>query len=767
MAVKVTTDGSNGRLGDIVSFSVSEDATPVVVGDSSGSVGQINIAARAITKGPIKDRSVGVIGTEVTLTDERNIEHVIGNAGYGTIRGLINDAPVVGERINISAETLRARFRTDRKVAPYYGSYINGTTSETARVNLFTNPEFETDLTGLSAVNIGTGAFATARPNDGGFNGTYYGSVVWSGANANSPANGLSHTFNVPLAGVSYTASAYFRIQRATTVPEGSPVQRISVRLRFYNAADAQVGSDVSYLQTVTTSDWTRASIAGLAPATAVKGRLFILSNTGTGYSVWKAGDTIDIDAALAEQGGLGDPFDGSLPDVVQNFEDGISIIRTYSWTGTANASTSVEDTYIYYPAKGYDATQGNYFRHLCSLVGISNPVIDAEFDRKPVAYPGWEGDVWTYLKDFCAAINAEIALADDTVILRKPRTRNVPIESISDFTVQTRQTQTAQFVEINNYNSYWGVDELAYQATSVFQVETGSTEFSEVSLPHFIEEPNNPIPVLEWDQGYVVGQGQYQVIDSQGLLVDPDWWIRNGGSVEVTTVYGEPNKLKIIVHAPYRDYNGYVGPWKIGRDYVEIIPALDLTGSGVFIDVQPVRIRTGVSAETTSTIVGSVIDNVFISNAELAYTKGLDAACEAAGPLVTISGTIGYDRMAEGQSFGSLIGGRVQIRDNIFRLTSVSYEPGGISFEGKADMLMSDFTDLFSYTFAEFNLERGPITFSEFNAAEGSSTFAEFNGGQATPTFEQFNTINDGVTFNTHAIFPNVNEVQVAEQTV
>lgn len=767
MAVNVTTDGVNGKLGDVVDFSVIEDATPLNIDNTDGSVGQLNISTRALTRGPIKNRSVAVIGSEITLTESHTIEYT-SIKGYGTIRGRVTSAPVVGERINISAETLRARFHTDRVAKPFYGSFQASSTSTSERFNYFTNPSFEAATTGVTVVNTGTGTFALSNPSDGGVEGSRYATVTYGGAAATTAGAGFYLSSPIPAALTSYTFSGHFRVQRVTAVSQGAAVQRVTLTLRFYNASAVQVGTDTIYRKIFYTTDWERLSINALAPTGATSARLYFQSSTGTGYATWKVGDSVDIDAVMLEEGGLNQFFSGDTPNTIVTDFDGVVYDQSTVWVGTANASTSKSTLTITYPDRGYDATQGNYFRYLCELVGIPNFQVEAEFDRKAVAYPGWEGDVWTQLKKFCAAIDAEVVMVDDTVVLQKPRLRTLPVESISGFTIETQQTAASQFVEVINYNSFWGVDRLAYTSNTVYTVDEGETTIAEITVPHFIEEPNNPVPVLEFAQGYEVGEGQYMVLDSQDSVVDPTWWLSNGGRVRVKTVYNEPHSLVIVIQGPQPGLNKYVGPYKIGRSYGVAVPALHITGSGLFIDKQPMRIRTGVSPEQTSVVVGATIDNEFISNAGLAITKGLDAACEAAGPVVTVSGIIGNDVTPSGQSFGVLIGSRFSIADNIFRLTSANYTNGGIEFTGKADMLMSDINNLFAYTFAEFNVERGGITFSTFNTVEGATKkFSEFNAVQPTPTFTYFNTINDGVTFNTHAIFPNVNEVFLGESTI
>lgn len=767
MALEVTLTNKSESLGEIIDYDVTEDATPLTIGDTSGSVGQVKVSARAKIKGPVYQRSGTVVGDSLRVSDTRSIE---GTAfkGRGEIEGQITQVALPGERINITAETLLARLNTERTAKPFFGSYVPPQTTVSVRSNLYANPSREVNLTGVT-LNIGVGGAATlTRPTDGGFEGDAYARATWTTANTGADG-GTYDTIPALTSGRTYTFSGYYRATRVGIVDPSIVIQRVRMIVRFFNVSNAVVGPDILMEATLRQSEWTRIDATATVPAGATYARMYVVSTAGTGFATWKAGDTLDSDAILVEQGPLLPYFSGASESTdVLDPATNIRVVTTFEWVGTPGASQSLARAGTTNPGYGYDATQGNYFRYLCELVDLYAVRVDPEFETRPVAYPGWTGNVWKYMKDFAAANRAEIALVGGVVTLRKPRTIDVPIESVNGPTLNVNSALTSQFVEVNNYNSRWGNDEPVATISTVVQVDKNGFTETTVTVPHYITKVNNPVPVAVFDPSYAAGVGQYAVLDSQGLVVDPTWWRTNGGRVETTLAYESFNEVIIRIYGARTDSNGYIGPYRLGRvvGNEEIAPALEVTGSGVFVNKETVTIRTGVSSAQTSTISESVIDNVFLSNADLAYTRGLDAACAAAGPVVTLNGEISYSYVDSGQEFGLVAGGRIRFGGNIFRITKVTITSGSIQFSGLADMVFSDIIDLYSYTFADFNSTYPGITFATFNGLMAGKTFEQFNVQFGNPDFTKFNEIYAGATFNDHATYPYIGEVIDATAT-
>lgn len=757
--IRVLIDGQEGHLGEIASYSVREDATPLIAGESAGAVGQVTINARAITKGPVRDRTAAVTDQEITLIDANGIDGTQFK-GRGSFTGKITRSSVPGERLALTAENVLSRFNVERTAKPFYGVLEPMATTATDRINLMTNPSLETNTTNYTLVNAAGGSFAATRATDDtAYEGLYYYRLTFTGT-ATAAGAGAYWQFNIPEASVSYTASAYYRATRAAlNVQEGVAVQRVGVTLRYYNASNVEVGTANTEEAVLLNATWVRLAASAEAPAGATHARLYVISIAGASYTAWAAGDTFDVDAALAEQAGLDTYFSGATPNSNSVLDDGTTINTVSMWGGVADGSTSVQTVATTTPERGYNATQGSYFRYLCSLVGIPNPQVAIDFDNKSVAYVGWEGNVYTKLKEFLIAIHGEVAVINDTVVLQRPRTRTLPAESLDSFTINVDSARTAQFVQANNYNSHWGIGELAFRATTEYQVTTNGQTSVEVTIPHYIERPNNPTCVYLYNEAQVDGQGQYSVLDSQGLIVEPDWWNANGGRVTVEPVFEEPTRLTIRMYGPRADTNGYIGPYKFSREPGRPAPAMDITGEGVFIDKVLKTYRTGVPASATAQEFSPTIDNIFFTDAQITSSRAMDAACRAAGPVVGFQARLGFVPGLDGQEFGYVAGSRVAIGDNVFRVENVNYSPGGIEISGTSDMTFADVDDLFAYTFADFDRDYSGLTFGQFDALVGAITFGEFDAMSGGATFGTFDLVYDGATFAQFGTYPALSE--------
>lgn len=164
----------------------------------------------------------------------------------------------------------------------------------------------------------------------GGFAGAY-AARMWVLTDAASAGDGAGMAISggtssaVIEAGATYYGSIYVRPSRS---------QRLVAELEWTNATGTVVGSSVvgaSVLVTDTTN-WTRLTVSGQAPAGAFRASVKAYDATGTGWSAWLSGQYLDVDAVMVSLGELFPYFDGSTPDTPE---------YNYSWLGTADASTS------------------------------------------------------------------------------------------------------------------------------------------------------------------------------------------------------------------------------------------------------------------------------------------------------------------------------------------------------------------------------------------------------------------------------------------
>jgi hypothetical protein len=193
-------------------------------------------------------------------------------------------------------------------------------TTLTSRVNICSNPSFETDTTNW--VSAGTGAPTITRSTAQAFSGTASLAVANTVA-GNAVPGFLPGGSRFPVsAGLAYCFSAYFR---ANTTPRSC-----QVRADYYDTAGAVISTTTGSTVTNTTTGWTRASWTGTAPTTAVTARIYcVVVSSGVGEIHY-------IDGVLFEQSAtVGTYFDGST------YANGDLTVGISAWTGTTNNSTS------------------------------------------------------------------------------------------------------------------------------------------------------------------------------------------------------------------------------------------------------------------------------------------------------------------------------------------------------------------------------------------------------------------------------------------
>ncbi len=196
--------------------------------------------------------------------------------------------------------------RLDNAGAPNVLYEVPNYTTFSPRTNLCTNPSFETNTTGWVA--SGTPLPTIVQSATQAFVGTQSLKVTSTGAPTSFP--GVGYTFTGLTVGATYTCSAYVYLQ----TPFTGSVTAVINGVQYFGSATTTIGS------------WKRISITFTATSTS---HTFLLYGNG-----FTTGQFFYVDAVLIEQAGsVGSYFDGATT---------ADAIYTYSWTSTANASTSL-----------------------------------------------------------------------------------------------------------------------------------------------------------------------------------------------------------------------------------------------------------------------------------------------------------------------------------------------------------------------------------------------------------------------------------------
>lgn len=205
-----------------------------------------------------------------------------------------------------------ARWAACRKWAADRLNWLSPRLQMAAATNLVTNPRAVVGTTGYYA---GPGGKVTLSKQGNAARGTF--------STATSTSEGYISALNVACA----ASTKYTALIRARC----SVAKRMKASLVFKQASN-EWANGTSYLTpgAVTPNEWTTCVLTGVSVATAVKADL--LWALADGESGFQIGDWIEIEGAMLIEGG---PY----PDL--QFADPDQNPTIWSWTGTANASTS------------------------------------------------------------------------------------------------------------------------------------------------------------------------------------------------------------------------------------------------------------------------------------------------------------------------------------------------------------------------------------------------------------------------------------------
>jgi hypothetical protein len=392
-------------------------------------------------------------------------------------------------------------------------------------------------------------------------------------------------------------------------------------------------------------------------------------------------------------------------------------------------------------PVGGSTATLFSAIYYYCGLVDVV-PDMSTEFQEEldliPVNFIGWKGNLWEHLKMLCAAVSAsetenvgiEMFVEGNVLHFRKAKQVEMKFETnaLISRSLSVETFDAAKEITISNYNTRYGVDEVVKEAnnraeiefpaaqnvsiTDSMQVEAGATLTKRFTINASLESlQETPVCVSQISSlPYTGTTGEYVIVGTDNLPIQPAQWIGEGGSL-VVALTENPNEIEITITAP-PNLNlpqaadpakfGYA-PYKIGVESSGDVdyPALYIVGTGVFYDKQETTLGTGASNDYTSRDSAPQIDNLFITNKRDMYNRGIAAAQAACGPKVTLTESIDY-----GVSFGDTPGVLRSYESNKYRVSSVSYSPTSATM-----------TSISSSNFADFDVKWTGKDFSDFTA--------------------------------------------------
>lgn len=369
----------------------------------------------------------------------------------------------------------------------------------------------------------------------------------------------------------------------------------------------------------------------------------------------------------------------------------------------------------------------GEHLAYLGSLVGLT---FSLPIHPTPIylyALPGYEGNLWTFIKQFLSAHNLEpydYSLAN-RVLFRPVRSGGTLRGHVTSTSKSLDDSNLAKFVDVNYYNHknvtsgqvypLPGVEEVPEQ---IFTVEAGKTTEVDIQLSAWLRAVNQAYPVdfVDATTDWSGTNGRYSITGADGAPVPAAAWVGEGGrlSLELTD---DPSVVRMRLVGPrVSAWSESIGPFSVAATGVGgvMFSTLRITGDGTTFNQKTVRIATGAGGPLASEDVGATVDNPNISTREQAFDLGVRTAQAYGGAQYTLDNTYGpHDGVTYDQPGKRIDGDRVK-----FRVRSASISQGGVSVSAEADTTFADFNSVYTgRTFADFNAANTGMTFDQWAA--------------------------------------------------
>lgn len=344
------------------------------------------------------------------------------------------------------------------------------------------------------------------------------------------------------------------------------------------------------------------------------------------------------------------------IKDSRKGFTLGIISSASISYDGgliTLQGSTRLSSLNVYgIQAQPFVGTLGQAFEYYLELAGIETDLfVDDDIRDRPVVIPGWNGELWYYMKLMAAAEECDISLVSGIILLRAIRKRIATENRDTSRAANVGGETLAQSIEVYKYNNRAITNELVYppggwtSEVEVMNVNAGETTEYTLELSASVSAIQTPVMQTSVAQNYR-SSSVYTIVANDGLPVSAALWESRGGSLKVSI---DPSTTKLIVSLTgateiptstgeaAQNFSVALGSDTTGNRY----STFRIVGTGVAYEKVKKRIRTGVPASRTATEVGVTIDNPFISTTNQLYSAGTRAARKYAGVTMSLSGTV------------------------------------------------------------------------------------------------------------------------------
>lgn len=700
VVVSVTLIGS-GNIGDVSSWSVTEECTPVSVGDSSGSVGSLSLSAAATPT------SIFAASNQISLT-----------SGSGTWDGQVTSAPVSGLGVTLDAAGELA-FLNAIRTAPACGNFTEyvgefGTTGSgdgqmtnvgdvvfDSAGNIFVADranyriqKFVPDGNGgytysakVGSAGTGNGQFGTVMPTGlmtVGFLAVDSSDRIYATDPANNRVqrftNGLVYSTQFGTAGAGngqYSIPLGIAIDSSDNVfigeaGNGGRIQKLDSSYTYvtkwavpgapYGMDTDAAGNVYAALSALGTNIVQKYSTSGVAGDVTAAGTFAAALATPYGVAVDSSGYVYATDFGNNRVQKFDINLDhvgsfGSFGNGPSEFKDPRGIaVSSAGLIAVADFTNNRVQTFTS-PGENRILLSEAYQRYIDLCDTESRTFTYTATSDPLVVYPGWTDKVWNKLKQLGAATHTEVSYTGGAIVVGDIGTRTLAITNRTVPRVTPNVQGAARSIELIDNNIEAGDGLLMYTADVTYRVDVGKTETLIVSTENSPTVVNNPIPV-----DGTIGAGQYRVVDSLGVAVTAASWIAAGGLVTAEAGAGT-GQIVITFTGPSSTIGGTTAPYSFAYDGD---PQLSITGSGVTTDRQVFSMHTGAAEDKITRDVASAEYSPFLSGTEQMYDRGMWFAVESMAG-VEFSCTIPLD---SSKAFGEYQGCIIEHDNCKYRVT-------------------------------------------------------------------------------------------------
>ena len=698
MSIEIQMTGS-GELGEIApGWNAQEYATPLTIGETAGGTGTVTFSASA------RDDSLFIINNDITTIEDT----------LGSIQGVVKTVSQNGLNVSVTHNTQLSLFDANFDI-PALGAG-----------GIYPAVDLCAQLVGRNNLCLpDTGYFYTLGGHSAGFD--KHGDIV------ESLVHDGSYLAYDNITGKYYPV--YYREQYGSIWADTFTIINNEIYARnitgdCFSNSPAIPTSRMAFKTVLTsgvTTSWGFSSFPDdsntgsgadvgftINPSTGMLSFGGYYRSGGTRYNFSQnlnLATVLDITSQLAIFIEYSRPVTGNVYTIK------ITACNTDDYTITASITQNITADYSYYNApwtlsgniQSLYRDQGKYATAfpIEEYEGVENYTVTGNISIDGPVPAQTNTNVWEYLQQACAAFGREIAIVGTQLMVRDAGSYDVDITNTQGpITITPTMTLGGRNVEIVYSSARSVVNQELYNARddsnriiSVKAEETITTTVPISGTPTVVNLPTRAVSSTG-----VPNAGEYSISDSKGVQVPQRLWSYYGGKLQVVLSTTAPNAIDIILSGPTSTdgvFNSttsggtttpaqYPGPYKLAYSSgVAEYAALSVTGSGIRTNPQTLKLQTAADPLKTAQDVAKTITNQFIVTKTQAYDRGINAAIDAAGPKVVISGTVPN---TAANSFGMIAGSLIRYRNSIYRVNDATIGNMGISFNASRHVTVAEF---------------------------------------------------------------------------